>query len=262
MHPRAPGDTASSEVPKKCESDSSPKRVVLPLRSRRASHTVSTTGAATRLPVRCTTARSRNAHVEPCVVGDEDGVARECEEPADREVGRRRPPHVARPMPVSAVTAAGTSTPGLTRVSNVSPSSSASTRWAPISTMRERAGDSPVVSRSKTTNDAASSGARLRASRPAPRPHRATPAGRRRRRRRRGATARWPSAPRSARRAIRPPRRPRRAVARLDKLDEPVGGVERELHPRDPTRTYVRVGGPKRGPHGPSLMSSEEGALR
>ena len=32
-----------------------------------------------------------------------------------------------------------------------------------------------------------------------------------------------------------------RAAASLDELDEPIGGVERELHVSTVTRTYVRV---------------------
>ncbi len=51
----------SVETPKKCASVASPTRRVRSPRSRRASHTVSTTGAAMRRPVRLVTSRSRNA---------------------------------------------------------------------------------------------------------------------------------------------------------------------------------------------------------
>ncbi len=47
--------------------------------------------------------------------------------------------------------------PGSTSVSNASASSSARTRWAPISQIRADPGERPVVSRSSTTNDASAS---------------------------------------------------------------------------------------------------------
>ena len=59
-------------------------------------------------------------------------------------------------IPVSAAMLAGSTTPGLTSVSNVSSTASARTRTAPISHMRSRLAESPVVSRSKTTSSASS----------------------------------------------------------------------------------------------------------
>ena len=38
-----------------------------------------------------------------------------------------------------------------------------------------------------------------------------------------------------------------RPMPRLDELDETVGGVERELHDREPRRTYVRLQAHKEG---------------
>ena len=135
-------------------------------------------------------------------------------------------------MPVRAVIAVGSGTPGLTSVSNVAPASSASTRWAPISTIRERAGERPVVSRSKTTNEACSSrrGGTGRVGEPdrgaaprEPRVARDDVVEQRAGDRRRGRREREERAGRLAGR--------HRPASRLDELDEAVGAVEGELHP-------------------------------
>ena len=157
-----------------------------------------------------------------------------------------------------AVIAGGSGTPGLTRVSKVAPGASASTRWAPISTIRERAGERPVVSRSKTTNDGALE--RGRRARRIGEPDR-------------GAAPREPGVARDDVVEQRPRDRRRRrgereeragglarrdrAAARLDELDEPVGGVEGELHPpilREHMFVLTRER-KERGPReGPSLV--------
>ena len=159
-------------------------------------------------------------------------------------------------MPVRAVIAVGSGTPGLTSVSNVAPAASASTRWAPISTIRERAGERPVVSRSKTTNEACSSrrrgtgwvGEPDRGAAPRePRVARDHVVEQRPCDRRRGRGEREERAGRVAgrHRALAAPRRARRAGRRRRRRAASV----------DPIRTYVRFQGHKReGPAGPSLV--------
>ena len=61
-------------------------------------------------------------------------------------------------IPVSAAIGAGSGRRGFTSVSNRSSSSSPRTRTAPISQIADDPGESPVVSRSKTTYVASSSG--------------------------------------------------------------------------------------------------------
>ena len=183
------------------------------------------------------------AHVEPRVVRDEHGVAGEREEAPDREIGRRGAAHVA---PADPREGRDRRRQRHARVDEASrrwrPASSASTRWAPISTIRERAGERPVVSRSKTTNDgvlervAAPGGSASPTAAPRQREPRVArddvveqrPRDRRRRRaraRRASGRRRRPGPARGApRRARRAGRRHRRRVASAD-----------------PTRTYVRV---------------------
>ena len=72
-----------------------------------------------------------------------------------QELGARRSSAVR--SPVRRSTGPGNATPGLTRDWNESTSSSPCTRTAPISQIRSRCAESPVVSRSKTTNAASSS---------------------------------------------------------------------------------------------------------
>ena len=118
---------------------------------------MSTTGAATRRPVSRSTARSRKPMSKRAL------WATRTASPANERKRRTARSADGAPrtspwaIPVRAVIAVGSGTPGLTRVSNVAPASSASTRCAPISTIRERAGERPVVSRSNTTNEACSS---------------------------------------------------------------------------------------------------------
>ena len=98
------------------------------------------------------------AQVEARVVGDERRRRRRTRgsrAPRARRVGAPR--SASGRMPVSDVTAGGSGAPGSTSVSNASSSSSARTRCAPISQIRDVRGESPVVSRSTTTKCACSS---------------------------------------------------------------------------------------------------------
>ena len=146
-----------AEVPKKCASVASPTRFVRPLRSRRASQTVSTTGAATRRPVSRSTARSRNPISKRALCATRVVSPAKSRNRRTARSAPGAPRRLACPMPVSAVIAGGSAVPGLTSVSNVVVSASRSTLWAPISTIFDRAGESPVVSRSNTTKEASSS---------------------------------------------------------------------------------------------------------
>ena len=94
--------TRAVEVPKKCASDASEKRSLLRRRSRRASQTVSTTGAATRRPVSRSTSPFEEGEVEASVVRRERSVSRESEEATDRQLRARRSPQVSSRIPVSA----------------------------------------------------------------------------------------------------------------------------------------------------------------
>ena len=80
-----------TEVPKKYESCASDARGTRPASTRRASATVSTTGAASRDPVSRSVSRSRNDEIETRVVRDEYRVAREAHEPLHRLRCARRP---------------------------------------------------------------------------------------------------------------------------------------------------------------------------
>ena len=97
------------------------------------------------------------AQVEAGVVGDEDCIPGELEEAPDGQLDRRRARRERGSIPVSAAIGAGSGRRGLTSVSNRSSSSRPRTRTAPISQIAELPGESPVVSRSKTTYVAASS---------------------------------------------------------------------------------------------------------
>ena len=152
-------------------------------------------------------------------------------------------------IPVSAATSPGSAAPGSTSVSNVSTTSSARTRTAPISQMRELVRGQPR--RLEVEDDELRVLERHvrvrigRRARPRPAPgearialdhvvkQRAGEGGG-------GALEREQHAGGLVRR--------HRAVSRLDELDEPVGGVEGELHRFEPRRTYVRIQATRDGP--------------
>ncbi len=114
-------------------------------------------GAATRRPVSRSTSRSRKARSNRALCAAKRSVSRE-----SRESDGPPAPSAALAsglssrIPVSAAMLGGRAEPGLTSVSNVSSMASARTRAAPISQMRQRLAERPVVSRSKTTNSASS----------------------------------------------------------------------------------------------------------
>ena len=120
---------------------------------------MSTTGAASRCPVRSSTSRSRKARSKRAL----------CATITERSPAKARKLRTAAPargaprtsrsaMPVIPSITGGMGTPGSTSVWNVPVGSSASTRTAPISQIADWAGRRPVVSRSTTTNRASSSG--------------------------------------------------------------------------------------------------------
>ncbi len=166
-------------------------------------------------------------------------------------------------IPVSAAMLAGSTTPGLTSVSNVSSTASARTRTAPISQMRSRLAESPVVSRSKTTSSASSMRTSALAS-PA-RPTRAPSQARR-------ASPSTTSASRLCAsvggRALESEQGARGILGGdspspcLNELDEPVGGVERELHDSRPYRTYVRYSSLRGRTEGPHTATPSQKPLR
>ena len=139
-------------MPKKCESDARPEARARPARSRRASQTVSTTGPASRRPARRRTAWSRNDDVEARVVRDEDGLPGERQEPLRRDAR------------IGGSTQSARVDPGERRDLERQPLARVDERLersgelealdpdAPISQMRERVGERPVVSRSTTQN--------------------------------------------------------------------------------------------------------------
>ncbi len=98
------------------------------------------------------------ALVESCVVRDEQVIAGEGEEaPENRRDGRCAASAPARAGRSVAPPVPGASHQDSPATGSTSTGSSARTRTAPISQMRSRAAESPVVSRSKTTNSASSS---------------------------------------------------------------------------------------------------------
>ena len=151
-------------------------------------------------------------------------------------------------IPVSAAIGAGSGRRGLTSVSKRSSSSSPLTRTAPISQIAEEPGERPVVSRSN--DDVGGVLERQRS------PGRIGEADAR-------------AAPGEPRVAVDDVREQRtgepdrnvtegverlrrvlgghRPVARLHELDQPVGGVERQLHAGEPRRTYVRLQAQREG---------------
>ena len=150
------GGTARSSTPKKCASVARPTRRVRSPSSLRASHTVSTTGAAMRLPVRCVTSRSRKARSKRALCATSAASPANARSCLTACSARGAPRSVPGWMPVSEATAGGSATPGSTSVSNASSSASARTRCAPISQIRDVRGERPVVSRSTTTKCACS----------------------------------------------------------------------------------------------------------
>ena len=174
-------------------------------------------------------------HVEAGVVRDEHGVAREREEAPHGHVLARRAADIARPDARQRRDRGRQRLPGVDERLEASVQASASTRCAPISTIREPRGERPVVSRSKTTNVAdsrATSRARCvgepdgGAAPLEPGVARDDLVEQRARNRRRGGGEREELASGVG--------RADRAAPRLDELDEAVGGVERELHPPHP----------------------------
>ena len=187
-----------------------------------------------RRPVSRSTSRSRKREVEARVVRDEGGVAGEREQPAHRELGAaaRRGARPGR-MPVSEVTAGGSGTRGSTSVSNASSSSSAADALRADLADPRRARREP--GRLEVDDDEV----------------RVLEQDVRSRRRRETDGGAAPGEPRVAgddvveqrarerrRRAREREEHARRLLGRhgpapgLDELDEPVGGIERELHGR------------------------------
>ena len=124
---------------------------------RRASPTVSTTGAEIRRP-RCSTSRSRNARSKRALWATSTASPAKarnrrtrCRPPGHRAGHGRRSRSARRPQ-------AGAARRGRRRSGMCRPGGSPSSRTAPISQIAACAGRSPVVSRSTTTYRAASSG--------------------------------------------------------------------------------------------------------
>ncbi len=235
-------------MPKKCESWASEKRSLRRCKRRRASQTVSTTAAATRRPVSRWTAVSRNPMSKRalCAASGASPANARKRRTASCCLGARR--RSTSRSPVSRAIVGGSATRGSTRVSNVSAISSARTRTAPISHIRSRVADKPVVSRSKTTSSASSisvsgvcpSASPTRAAQPGEPRVTVDDVGEQGVRQRRGCTFEREENPGGL-------LRPDRALPRLDELDEPVGGIERQLHALYGNRTYVRVQGQTKG---------------
>ena len=117
-----------------------PDARVRPSSSRRASQTVSTTGAATRRPVSRSTSRSRNAEVEARVVRHQHRVAGEAEEAPHGELGRGRAAQRLRLDAGQRRDRRRSGTPWIDeRLEPRPPSSSPQTRTAPISQIRATA---------------------------------------------------------------------------------------------------------------------------
>ena len=221
--------------------------------SRRASPTVSTTVAATSLAGQPHRLVIEERHVEARVVRDEHGVTGEGQEPPDDRGDRRRAAqlHVAE---------AGQRGDGrlksLPRVRKQSRSARVSSRrsirTAPNSQGRADPGRRPVVSRSKTTKVASS---RSSSSPGAPASPIRSPDQRSRASARHRVVEQRPREP-DGNRAPELQDGPcgliggDRAAMLLHELDEPVGGIEAQLHATMLVRTYVRVhAGP--APQGP-----------
>ena len=233
----------SVETPKKCASAARPTRRVRSPSSRRASQTVSTTGAAIRRPVSSSTSRSRKARSKRAL------CATSAASPANSS--KRRIASSARGAPRSAAGLdAGqrgdrrrAAARGGRRASRTCPRARARGPAARRSRRSASSGATGPSSRGRRRRSA-----RARAGRPRP----AAPRARRRRRARRAARRPSTTSSRSERAsAVRRARereedarrlvRGHRPAPGLDQLDEPVGGVERELHAADGRRTYVRL---------------------
>ncbi len=147
----------ATDVPKKNASDARLVRCTRPASRFRASGTVSTIVAESRLPVSRSSSRFTNPTSKRalCATSTASSANAENRRSAVATRGARR--SSSSESPVRRPTGAGSATPGATSVSNVAPSSSRSTRTAPISQIRADATASPVVSRSKTTKRASSS---------------------------------------------------------------------------------------------------------
>ena len=221
----------STETPKKCESCRSETRSLRPASRRRASQTVSRTGAAQRRPVSPSTARSRKDDVEARVVRDERRVARELEKAPERELDARRPPQVLLPDPGQRGDEAGQRGAGvderLERVDDLERAHAHRTDLADAAGLRGEPGRLEVEDDELGLLERH---VRVRIVRePDARPDEGEPrvavddvAEQRAGERDRGPLEREQHASGLVR-ADRP-------VPRLHELDEPVGGVERELH--------------------------------
>ena len=251
-----------AEVPKKWASEARPTRFSLPLEQapgqpHRVDH--GSRHPPARQPLHLAVEK---AQVEAGVVGDEDCIPGELEKAPDGQLGPAGAPCRERgSIPVSAAIGAGSGPRGLTSVSNRSSSSRPRTRTAPISQIAELLGESPVVSRSKTTYVAASSASAAPGA--SARPTRAAP-----------------GEPRVAvddvreQRACEPDRDVAQRVERLggvlgghgpvpglDELHQAVGRVERQLHAGSlGEHMFVCNGKEKAASPARPSRSSEEGA--
>ena len=132
---------------------------------------MSTTGAATRLPVRRSTARSRKPTSKRALCATSGASPANARKRRRASSGRGAPRSSDSRSPVRRAMVGGSATPGRTSVSNVSSIASAFTLTAPISHIRSRDAESPVVSRSNTMSSASSISVSL--SPPSARPTRA-----------------------------------------------------------------------------------------
>ena len=214
--------------------------------SRRASHTVSTTDAATRRPEIRSTSRSRNARSKRALCATRTPPSAKARKRRTASSARGAPRSAAGWMPVSAVRA-GAGALRDRRASRTSRPARGSARAARRSRRSVTCrGASPVVSRSKTTKSPRRAGRWLPVSASptdAAAPGKARVAGddivEQRPGDRRGGGGEREQHPRGLVGRQRP-------TSGLDQLDEPVGGIEAELHHRQPRRTYVRHQVPRR----------------
>ena len=142
-------------TPKKWASEASPTRRSRPSSSRRASAAVQS-GGSDRRRVRATAA-ARESAGRTARCGPRAARRPRRRGSADDGSDRGAPRSSCSRSPVSRAIGSGSATRGLTSDWNESTSSRPRTRTAPISQIRSRAAESPVVSRSKTTNSASSS---------------------------------------------------------------------------------------------------------
>ena len=256
-----------TDVPKNCESDERLARRTRPASRRRARATVSITGPARRRPVRRSTSRPRKATSKRALCATSTASPENARKPTNRRARGRRSTQVGIPQPGQRTDGRRQGSLRVDERLKVPVSMSPSTRTAPISQSDALPGRSPVVSTSTTTYRAASTGrstcpARARASLSPRQARRASPLTTSSRRLRASPTGTAESAKRRA-----PPPPPPSGAPLLDQLDEPVGRVERELHPVQDRRTYVRLQGlgykaQQTGPPRAAPRSGERRGLR